>query len=144
MDKLKFMGRPPGHPWGKTGSPESFFGSPNYFDLSLKDICFLVINTKFTWFLCNHVPTDRELGRSSGDFGGHVGSPDRVMSCIWRVGDLLSAALGIHLISYQNVVVSKQNNVMVCIPKFDNDTEQFDNRHQCSRKSSDMSDISDG
>ena len=86
------MGRPPDHPWWKTGSPESLLGCPNYFDLSFKDI-FLVINTKFACFLFNQVPTYRELGRPSGDSRGHVGSPDRVMGRIWRLGDLLSAAL---------------------------------------------------
>ena len=40
------MGPPPHHPWWKTGSPESFLGCQNYFDLSLKEICFLVIITK--------------------------------------------------------------------------------------------------
>ena len=60
-----------------------------------KDICFLflVINTKFACFPFDHVPTYRDLGRPSGDFGGHVGSPDRVMGCIWRLGDRLSTAL---------------------------------------------------
>ena len=81
VDKLKFMGNPLDHPWWKTGSPESFLGYPinNYFDSSLKGICFSVINTKFACFLFNHVPTYRELGRPSGDFGGHVGSPDQVI-----------------------------------------------------------------
>ena len=54
---------------------------------------FLVINTKFACFLFNHVPTYRELSHPSGDFGGHVGSPYRVIGRIWRLGDLLSAAL---------------------------------------------------
>ena len=45
----------------------------------LKQICFLVINTKFECFLFNHVSTYRELGCPSGDFGGQIGSPDRVM-----------------------------------------------------------------
>ena len=52
VDKPEFMGRPPDHPWWKTGSPESLLGCPNYFDLSFKDI-FLVINTKFACFLFN-------------------------------------------------------------------------------------------
>ena len=86
------MARPPEHPWWKTGSPESLLGCPNYFDFSFKDI-FLVINTKFACFLFDQVPTYRELGRPSGDSGGHVGSPDRVMGRIWRLGDLLSASL---------------------------------------------------
>ena len=30
VDKLKFMGRPPDHPWWKTGSPKSFLGYPNH------------------------------------------------------------------------------------------------------------------
>ena len=93
VDKLKFMGRPPDHPWWKTGSPESFLCYPNYFDSSLKGICFSVINTKFACFMFNHVPTYRELGRPSGDFGGHVGSPKQVMGRIWRLGDLLPTAL---------------------------------------------------
>ena len=92
-DKPKFMGRPPYHPWWKTGSPKSFLGRPNCFDLSLKDICFLVINTKLACFPFNHVPTYRELGRPSGDFEGHVGSPDRVMGRIWRLSNRLSTAL---------------------------------------------------
>ena len=61
VDKPEFMGRPPDHPWWKTGSPESLLGCPNYFDLSFKDI-FLVINTKFACFLFHQVPTYRELG----------------------------------------------------------------------------------
>ena len=59
VDQPKFMGRPPDHPWWTTGSPESFLGCPNYFDLTLKDIV-LVINTKFACFLFNHVPTQQE------------------------------------------------------------------------------------
>ena len=47
---------------------------PEIFDLFLKDIRFLVISIKFACFLFNHVPTYRELGRPSGEFGGHVGS----------------------------------------------------------------------
>ena len=82
VDKPKFMGRPPDHPWWKTGSPKSFLGCPNYFDLSWKDICFLVVNTKLTCFPFNHVPTYRRLGRPSGDFEGHVRSYDRVMGRI--------------------------------------------------------------
>ena len=93
VDKPKFMGRPPDHPFWKTGWPKSFLGWRNYFDISLKDICFLVINTKFACFPFNHVPTYRELGRTSGDFRGHVGSPNRVMGRIWRLGDRLSTAL---------------------------------------------------
>ena len=93
VNKLKFMSRPPDHPWWKTGWPESFLGYPNYFDSSLKGICFSVINTKFACFLFNDVPTYRELGRPSGDFGGHVESPYQVMGRIWRLGDLLSTAL---------------------------------------------------
>ena len=46
---------------------------------SLLKTFFLVINTKFACFLFDQVPTYRELGRPSGDSGGHVGSPDRVM-----------------------------------------------------------------
>ena len=92
VDKPEFMGRPPDHPWWKIGSPESLLGCPNYFDLSFKDI-FLIINTKFACFLFNQVPTYRELGRPLGDFGGHVGSTDRVMGRILRLGDLLSAAV---------------------------------------------------
>ena len=61
---------------------------PNYFDLCLKII--LVINTKFACFLLNPVPAHRG---PSGDFRGHVGSPDPVMGRIWRLGDLLSTAL---------------------------------------------------
>ena len=40
VDKPKFMGRPPDHPWWKSGLPESFLGCPNYFDLSLKEFVF--------------------------------------------------------------------------------------------------------
>ena len=93
VDKPKLMGRPPDHPWWKTGSPKSFFGCLNYFDWSLKDICFLVINTKLARFPFNHAPTYRELGRPSGDFGCHVGSPNHVMGRIWRLGDHLPTAL---------------------------------------------------
>ena len=52
---------------------------------------FLVINTKFACFPSNHVP--RELGRPSGDFEGHVGSPDCVIGRIWRLSDRLPTAL---------------------------------------------------
>ena len=93
MDKPKIMGRPPDHPWRKTGSPQSFLGCPNYFDLLSKDVCFSVVRTQLARFLSNHVHTQRKLGRPSGDFGGHVGSPDRVMGRIWQLGNLLSAAL---------------------------------------------------
>ena len=81
------------HSWWKTGLSESFLGCPNYFDLSLKDIRFIIINKKFASFLFNHVLTYREVGRPSGYFGGHVGTPDRVMDHIWRLGDFLSTAL---------------------------------------------------
>ena len=67
--------------------PKSFLGCTNYFDLSLNEICFLVINTKFACFPFNHVPIYRELGRPSSNFGGHVGSPNHVMGCIWRLCD---------------------------------------------------------
>ena len=93
LDNPKFMGHPPDHSWWKTGLSESFLGCPNYFDSSLKDIRFIIINKKFASFLFNHVLTYREVGRPSGDFGGHVGTPDRVMDHIWRLGDLLSTAL---------------------------------------------------
>ena len=93
VDKPKFMGRPPDQPWWKSGLPESFLGCPNYFDLSSKEFVFLVINTKFRYFLFNHVPTYQELGRPSGDYDGHVGSPHRVLGHIWRLGDRLSSAL---------------------------------------------------
>ena len=92
VDKPKFMDRPPDHPWWRTGLPELLLGYSNYVYLSLKSI-FLVINTKFAWFLFNHVPTYQELGRPSGDFRDYVGSPDQVMGRIWRLGDLLSTAL---------------------------------------------------
>ena len=80
VDKPKCMGRPSDHSCWKTRSSESFFGCPNYFDIFLKDICFLIINTKFACFLLNHVPTYREVSRPPGDFRGHVGSPDRVVA----------------------------------------------------------------
>ena len=38
-------------------------------------------------------PPSGNWGRPSGVFGGHVGSPDRVMGRIWRLGDRLSTAL---------------------------------------------------
>ena len=65
VDQRKLMGRLPDHPWWKTGSPKSFLGCPNYFDLSLKGIWFffLVINTKLTCFPFNHAHTYRDLGR---------------------------------------------------------------------------------
>ena len=93
--KPKFMGRPPDHPWWINGSPKSFLGCWNYFDFSLKDICFFQL-LKQSWhvFCFNHVPTYRELVRLSGDFRGHVGSPDREMGRIWQLGGLLSAVLG--------------------------------------------------
>ena len=55
-DKPKFMGHSPDHPckWWKTVLPKSFLGCPNYFDLSLKEIVFLIINTKracFRWIM---------------------------------------------------------------------------------------------
>ena len=53
------------------------------------NIKYQVINTKIACFPFNHVPTYRELGRPSGDFGGHVRSPDRIMGRIWRLGDRL-------------------------------------------------------
>ena len=95
VDKPKFMGRPPDHPWWKTGSPKSFLGCLDYFDISLRDVWvfFWVINTKFACFPFNHVPTFWELGRTLGDFAGHVGSPDSVMGRIWRLGNHLSTAL---------------------------------------------------
>ena len=110
VDKLKFMGRPPDHPWWKTGSPESFLGCPKYFDLSLKHI-FLVINTNFACFQFNNVPTYRELGRPSGDIGGHVGSPDRVMGRIWRLGDVLSTALRCFTTHTMRPTQRTENNV---------------------------------
>ena len=42
VDNPKFMGRPPDHPWRKTGLPKSFLGCPNYFIISLKYI-FLIL-----------------------------------------------------------------------------------------------------
>ena len=56
-----------------------FLVAPIILTKRLKQICFLVINTKFECFLFNHVSTYRELGCPSGDFGGQIGSPDRVM-----------------------------------------------------------------
>ena len=53
----------------------------------------LVINTKFTCFLFNHVPTYRKSGRPSDDFGCHVGSSDCIMSRIWGLHNCLSTAL---------------------------------------------------
>ena len=103
VDQPKFMGHAPDHPWWKTGSAESFFGYPNYLDLSLKCIFFL-INTKFACFLFNRVPTYQELGRSSGDFKGHVGSPNQVrdrnihrtaIDCVTRVYALYHT-IGLH------------------------------------------------
>ena len=58
VDKPKFMGRPPDRTLWKAGSPESFLGCQNYFDLSLKEICFLAINTKCVCFRLNHVLDD--------------------------------------------------------------------------------------
>ena len=40
VDKTKFIGRPPDQPWWKTGSPESFLGCSNHFDLFLKKLVF--------------------------------------------------------------------------------------------------------
>ena len=77
---------------GKLGRPNHCLVARIILTYLLKTI-FLVINTKFACFLFDQVPTYRELGRPSGDSGGHVGSPDRVMGHIWRLGDLLSAAL---------------------------------------------------
>ena len=137
VDKLKFMDRPPDHPWWKTGSSKSFLECPNHFDLSLKEICFLVINTKFACFPLNHVPTYWELGRPSSNFGVMLDHP----TALWvAIGDRLSIALQVHtqqcyvttdvlvlkapgnpypyywlnnqcmgLISYKNISYSKQN-----------------------------------
>ena len=71
-------------------------GCLNHFDLSLKInlFVFLVINTKVRCFLFNHISNYRELARPSCDFKSHVGSPNRVMGRIWRLGDCLSTALG--------------------------------------------------
>ena len=69
VDKPKFMGRPPDHPWWKTGLPKSFLGCPNYFYLPLKETWFLVFNTKFACFLFNHVPPYR-AGSPSSNLGG--------------------------------------------------------------------------
>ena len=66
---------------------------PELFWLIFKRYLFLVISTKFACFLFNHVPIYRELGRPLGEFGGNVGSPDRIMGRIWRLGDRLSTAL---------------------------------------------------
>ena len=62
-----------------------------------KEICFLflVINTKFACFLFDHVPTNRDLGRPSGEFSGHVGSLNRVIGRIWRLGDCVMFCTGI-------------------------------------------------
>ena len=90
------MGRPRDHPWWKTGSPKSFLGCLNYFDLSLKDICFPVINminTKLACFPFNHVATYRDLGRPSGDFGGHVVARPCNGSHLSTPEDCLSTAL---------------------------------------------------
>ena len=88
------------------------FVCPNYFDLSM----FFVINTEFACFLFNLVPTFRELGGPycpSGDFEGHVGSHDRVMGRIWRLGDLLSTAL----ITWVQVTASRRTYVQATIVK---------------------------
>ena len=66
---------------------------PKLFWHILKRYLLLVIDTIFWCFPFNHVPTYRELGRPSGDFGSHVGSPDRVMGRIWRLGDRLFTSL---------------------------------------------------
>ena len=50
VDKPKLMGRPPDHPWWKTGSPKSFFGCPNYFDWSLKRYLFFSYQHKIGMF----------------------------------------------------------------------------------------------
>ena len=128
VDKPKFMGRPPDHPWWKTWLPESFLGCPNYFDLALKEICFLVINAQFACFLFHYVPIYRELGRPSGDFGGvrgvggvvgvwggHVGSPNRVMGLIWRLGNLLSTSLMIWV--FHKGGMSENTNTFWCFLK---------------------------
>ena len=62
-------------------------GIPNHFELFsliLKDIYYSDINTKLACFPFNHVPTYQELGGPSGNFRGHVGSPDHIMGHIWR------------------------------------------------------------
>ena len=76
-DKPEFMGRPPDHPWWKTGLLKSFLGCLNYFGLSSKEIFFSVINTKFACFPFNHVPIYRDLSHPSGDLWSHVGSPNQ-------------------------------------------------------------------
>ena len=71
VDNPKFMGRPPDHPWWKTGSPNHFLVAQIILTY-LWNICihFLIINTKFACFPFNHLPTYWELGCTSGDFGG--------------------------------------------------------------------------
>ena len=93
VDKPKFMDRPPDHQWWKTGLPKSFLACPKLIWLIFIWNSFFVINTNFACFPFNHVPSYRELGRPSVDFEGYVGSPDRVMDRIWRLGDRLSTAL---------------------------------------------------
>ena len=91
VDKPKFMDRPPAdHQWWKTGLPKSFLACPKFIWLIFIWNSFLVINTNFACFPFNHIPSYRELGRPSVDCEGHVGSPDRVMDRIWRLGDRLS------------------------------------------------------
>ena len=69
---------------GKLGCPNHSWVTQIILTHLKKDISFSVIYTKFACFLFNDVPTYRELGRPSGDLGGHVGSPYQVIGRIWR------------------------------------------------------------
>ena len=93
---------------GKLGRPNHFLVERiilNY----LWNNFFLVINTRFACYPFNQVPTYRELDRPSGDFGGHVGSPDYVMGRIWRLGDRLSTVPHLLLIIMGGCTVTIHN-----------------------------------
>ena len=94
VDKPKFMGRPLDHSWWKTGSPISFFGCLNYFDLPWKKFVFFfhLLTQNLHVFRFIMFPPYRELGHPLGYFGGHVGSPNHMVGRIWRLGDHLSTA----------------------------------------------------
>ena len=84
-------GRPPNHPWLKTGSPESFLACRNYFYVSLKDIFFLVFNTKCACLIM--FPLSESWVAYRATSGIMFGSPDQIMGRVWRLGDLLPTAL---------------------------------------------------
>ena len=53
----------------------------------------LVMKKKLACFTCNHYFTYRHFGPASADFGGHVGSPECIMGCIWPLGDCFCTPL---------------------------------------------------